>query len=135
MLAADHQRSADVARPKNLSVLHVHRQWSPGRESLSGSAERTEAGRDKGPAPRAFLRQLKAIKAWGRQAPQDLGRINIPVLIANGDNDIMVPTVNSTDMARRIPGAELVIYKDAGHGGISQNYADFVPKALSFLGA
>ncbi|MBB2755318.1 UNVERIFIED_ORG: pimeloyl-ACP methyl ester carboxylesterase [Rhizobium aethiopicum] len=93
-----------------------------------------KAGRDKGPTPRAFLRQLKAIKAWGRQAPQDLGRINIPVLIANGDDDIMVPTVNSADMARRIPGAQLIIYKDAGHGGIFQNHADFVPKALAFLG-
>ncbi len=94
-----------------------------------------KAGRDKGPTPSAFWRQLKAIKAWGRQAPQDLGRIQIPVLIANGDDDIMVPTVNSTDMARRIPGAELVIYEDAGHGGIFQYHADFVPKALSFLGA
>lgn len=94
-----------------------------------------KVGRDKGPTPGAFLRQLKAIKAWGRQAPQDLGSIKIPVLIANGDDDIMVPTVNSTDMARRIPGAQLVIYEDAGHGGIFQYHADFVPKALSFLGA
>lgn len=94
-----------------------------------------KAGRDKGPTPGAFLRQLKAIEAWGRQAPQDLGSIKIPVLIANGDDDIMVPTVNSTDMARRIPGAQLVIYEDAGHGGIFQYHADFVPKALSFLGA
>lgn len=94
-----------------------------------------KAGRDKGPTPGAFLRQLRAIKAWGRQAPQDLGSIKIPVLIANGDNDIMVPTVNSTDMARRIPGAQLVIYEDAGHGGIFQNHADFVLKALSFLDA
>ncbi|EJC82355.1 putative hydrolase or acyltransferase of alpha/beta superfamily [Rhizobium leguminosarum bv. trifolii WSM2297] len=94
-----------------------------------------KAGRDKGPTPRALLRQLKAIKAWGRQAAQDLGRINIPVLIANGSNDIMVPTINSTDLARRIPGAQLVVYDDAGHGGIFQNHADFVPKALSFLGA
>ncbi|RFB78271.1 alpha/beta fold hydrolase [Methylovirgula sp. 4M-Z18] len=94
-----------------------------------------KAGRDKGPTPGAFLRQLKAIKAWGRQAAQDLGRINIPVLIANGDNDIMVPTVNSADMAQRIPGADLVIYQDAGHGGIFQHHAYFVPKALSFLAA
>ncbi|WP_229743693.1 alpha/beta fold hydrolase [Aliidongia dinghuensis] len=93
------------------------------------------AARDKGPIPGAFLRQLKAIKAWGRQAPQDLGRIKIPVLIANGDDDVMVPTVNSTDIARRIPEAELVIYQDAGHGGIFQYHADFVSKALSFLGA
>ena len=91
--------------------------------------------RDKEPAFGAFLRQLKAITAWGNQAPQDLGRIKISVLVANGDNDIMVPTVNSHDMARRIPNAQLIIYKDAGHGGIFQNHADFVTKALSFLSA
>ncbi|MBY3225291.1 alpha/beta fold hydrolase [Rhizobium laguerreae] len=109
-----------------------------GRQAAKAFLDRLKerkAGRDKGPTPRAFLRQLQAIKAWGRQAPQDLGRITIPVLIANGDDDIMVPTVNSAVMAQRIPGAELVVYKDAGHGGIFQNYADFVPKALSFLGA
>jgi pimeloyl-ACP methyl ester carboxylesterase len=89
--------------------------------------------RDKGPTPRAFLRQLAAIKAWGRQAPQDLGRIGIPVLVANGDNDIMVPTANSRDMARRLPDAELVIYPDAGHGGIFQYHGEFVSKALAFL--
>lgn len=91
--------------------------------------------RDKEPTPRAFLRQLKAIKGWGRQPPQNLAAIKIPVLIANGDNDIMVPTVNSIDMARRISGAELVIYEDAGHGGIFQHHEAFVKKALSFLGA
>jgi len=92
-----------------------------------------QVDRDKGPTPRAFLRQLKAIKAWGRQAPQDLGGIRIPVLIANGDNDVMVPTVNSTDMAQRIRNSQLVIYEDAGHGGIFQHHADFVPKVLAFL--
>jgi pimeloyl-ACP methyl ester carboxylesterase len=91
--------------------------------------------RDKEPTPRAFLRQLRAIKAWGCQAPQDLGRIHIPVLVANGDNDIMVPTSNSRDLVRRIPNAELVIYTDAGHGGIFQYHSEFVPKALAFLAA
>jgi len=108
-----------------------------GRQAAKAFLERLKerkADRDKGPTPRAFLRQLKAIQAWGRQAPQDLGRIRIPVLIANGDNDIMVPTVNSHDMARRIAGSQLVIYKDAGHGGIFQYHGEFVPKALAFLG-
>ena len=36
-------------------------------------------------------------------------------------------------IARRISGAELVIYPDAGHGGIFQYHGDFVPKALAFL--
>ncbi|AJP73697.1 alpha/beta fold hydrolase [Sphingomonas hengshuiensis] len=92
-----------------------------------------KADRDKAPTPRAFLRQLAAIKAWGRQIPQDLGRIGIPVLVANGDKDIMVPTANSRDMAQRIPNAELVIYPDAGHGGIFQYHREFVSKALDFL--
>ncbi|NEJ69315.1 alpha/beta fold hydrolase [Rhizobium phaseoli] len=129
---------------KGLLTLHDPKTYlfftstANGRRSANAFLDRLKerkVGRDKGPTPRAFLRQLKAIKAWGRQAPQDLGRINIPVLIAKGDSDIMVPTVNSTDMARRIPGAQLVIYEDAGHGGIFQNHADFVPKALSFLAA
>ena len=89
--------------------------------------------RDKGPTPRALLRQLKAITAWGKQAPQELGRLRMPTLIANGDNDIMVPTVNSHELAKRIPDAQLVIYQDAGHGSIFQNHTDFVAKAVAFL--
>ena len=37
-----------------------------------GRLEVRKADRDKGPTLGAFLRQLKAIKAWGRQAPQEL---------------------------------------------------------------
>ena len=107
-----------------------------GRRAAQAFLERLKErkeNRDKEPSLRAFLRQLKAITAWGKQAPQDLGSIKIPVLVANGDNDIMVPTVNSRDMARRFPNAQLVIYEDAGHGGIFQNYSDFVKSALTFL--
>lgn len=89
--------------------------------------------RDRPATPRAFLRQLKAIHAWGRQAPQPLESLRIPVLIANGDHDIMVPTALSRDMARRLPQAQLVLYDDAGHGGIFQHRDDFVRRALAFL--
>jgi pimeloyl-ACP methyl ester carboxylesterase len=54
-------------------------------------------------------------------------------LVANGDNDRMVPSHNSYDMAKRFPKAHLVIYKDAGHGGIFQNHNEFVKSALAFL--
>ena len=91
--------------------------------------------RDKSVSIAAFLAQLKAIHAWGRQAPADLSRIKQPVLVANGENDKMVPSSNSIDMARRIPNAELVLYNDAGHGGIFQYHRQFVPKALAFLGS
>jgi len=102
------------------------------KEFLARLKER-KTNRDKEPTPRAFLRQLTAIHAWGNQPPQDLGAITIPVLVANGDNDIMVPSENTVDMAKRIKGAELVIYKDAGHGGIFQYHKEFTKTALAFL--
>jgi pimeloyl-ACP methyl ester carboxylesterase len=82
----------------------------------------------------AFRAQLKAIHAWGLQPSADLSRIRHPVLVANGDQDKMVPSSNSVDLARRLPNAELVIYEDAGHGGIFQYHEVFVRKALVFLG-
>ncbi|HSI17486.1 MAG TPA: alpha/beta hydrolase, partial [Sphingomonas sp.] len=84
-----------------------------------------KTARDKPITVSAFLRQLKAIHAWGRQSPQDLGAIEKPVLVANGDQDIMVPSSNSIDLARRLPNAELVLYEDAGHGGIFQFHQTF----------
>jgi len=107
-----------------------------GRQAASAFLKRLkerESDRDKGPTPRALFRQLNAIKAWGRQAAQDLGRLRMPVLVVNGDSDIMVPTELSYDIARRIPHAQLVIYPDAGHGGVFQHHAEFVPKVLEFL--
>lgn len=91
--------------------------------------------RDKAVSLTGFLRQLKAIKAWGLQVPQPLDTIRKPVLVANGDQDIMVPSENSADLARRIPGGELVLYPDAGHGGIFQYHEAFLMKARTFLGA
>jgi pimeloyl-ACP methyl ester carboxylesterase len=104
------------------------------RDFLRRLKER-KANRVKGVSIPAFITQLKAIHAWGRQAPADLSRIKHPVLVANGDQDKMVPSSNSIDMARRIPDAELVIYEDAGHGGIFQYHRQFVPKALAFFGS
>ncbi|MET3366926.1 UNVERIFIED_CONTAM: pimeloyl-ACP methyl ester carboxylesterase [Jeotgalibacillus campisalis] len=82
----------------------------------------------------AFQTQLKAIRKWGLSPSADLGVITQPTLIANGDIDRMVPSVLSSDMHRRIPGSELVIYPDSGHGGIFQFHDRFVPVALKFLG-
>jgi pimeloyl-ACP methyl ester carboxylesterase len=45
----------------------------------------------------------------------------------------MVPTPNSHDLARRPPNSTLIIYPDAGHGGIFQFHTSFVPSALEFL--
>ncbi len=94
--------------------------------------ERTE-DRDAKISVKAFQTQLKAIKRWGRATPADLSKIRQPTLIANGDNDRMVPSVLSEDMHRRIAGSELVIYPDSGHGGIFQYHNEFTSAAIEFL--
>jgi pimeloyl-ACP methyl ester carboxylesterase len=94
--------------------------------------ERTE-DRDKRISLQARRAQLKAIRAAGLSKPDDLSKITQPVFVANGDNDLMVASSNSADMARRLPNAELKIYADSGHGGVFQHYRDFVPSVLAFL--
>ncbi len=98
---------------------------SAARQFVKRLKERKD-NRDKSITVRAFRSQLKAIHAWGTQKPSDLTSIGHPVLIANGDDDTMVPTSNSLDLADRLPDATLRIYPDAGHGGIFQHHAQFV---------
>ena len=51
----------------------------------------------------------------------------------NGESDKMVPTKNTVDLDRRLPNSQLVLYPDAGHGGVFQFHQDFVKRALEFL--
>jgi pimeloyl-ACP methyl ester carboxylesterase len=39
--------------------------------------------------------------------------------VVNGRRDVMVPSVNSYHLAQNIPGAQLVVYPDSGHGSLS----------------
>jgi pimeloyl-ACP methyl ester carboxylesterase len=77
--------------------------------------------------------QVAAIQAWGQGEATTLEAVQNPVLVVNGDDDVMVPSFNSFELARRLPRAQLSIFPDAGHGGIFQHHAVFVPQALAFL--
>ncbi|TWP49485.1 alpha/beta hydrolase [Lentzea tibetensis] len=103
-----------------------------GRTFVNRLKERT-VDRDAEIKTKAFQTQLKAIKKWGRSAPDDLSSVTQPTLIANGDNDRMVPSVLSEDLHRRIEDSELIIYPDSGHGGIFQYHQEFAPVAVEFL--
>ncbi|SDS09469.1 Pimeloyl-ACP methyl ester carboxylesterase [Nocardioides scoriae] len=95
-------------------------------------SERTR-DRDRPISAQARLAQLRAITAGGLHAPDDLSAIKVPVLVANGDHDLMVATAHSADMARRLPDAKLVVYPDSGHGGVFQHHQAFVSEVLDFL--
>ena len=103
-----------------------------GKQFLGRLQERT-TDRDKAISVRSFRAQLKAIHGWGQQQPADLASIHQPVLVLNGESDKMVPTKNTVDLDRRLPNSQLVVYPDAGHGGVFQFHEDFVKRALEFL--
>ncbi|EAP96977.1 possible peroxidase (Non-Heme peroxidase) [Janibacter sp. HTCC2649] len=105
---------------------------SAGKAFIKRLGERT-VDRDRQIGLKALRTQLKAIQRFGRSAPSDLSTFTQPTLIANGDNDRMVPSVLSEDLHRRITGSELVIYPDSGHGAIFQFHHTFAPVAAEFL--
>ncbi|WP_228427519.1 alpha/beta fold hydrolase [Chryseobacterium gambrini] len=92
-----------------------------------------KVNRDKKVKLAVLKKQLKAIKIWGNAKPMDLSTFNLPVFIANGDADRMVPTPNSYDMAKRFPNSQLKIYPNSGHGGIFQYHEEFIQQAIEFL--
>ncbi|RHW28178.1 alpha/beta hydrolase [Nocardioides immobilis] len=101
-------------------------------EYFARLAERT-ADRSRPISRQATLAQLRAITAGGLHAPDDLSVVKVPVLVANGDHDLMVASEHSADMARRFPDAKLVVYPNSGHGGVFQYHREFVPEVLAFL--
>ena len=107
-----------------------------GKHAARAFVERLEERTRDRDAPitvKAFRKQLKAIKRWGRATPADLSVMNQPTLIANGDNDRMVPTTLSEDLHRRIVRSQLIIYPNSGHGAIFQYHNEFAATAIEFL--
>ena len=119
--------------PKEFLFFNRNATGKPAARAFVNRLKERTADRDVPVTLKALQTQLKAIKAWGRSAGADLSRITQPTLIANGDNDRMVPSVLSPDMHRRIKGSEMIVYPDSGHGGIFQFHDKFAPVAVQFL--
>jgi pimeloyl-ACP methyl ester carboxylesterase len=95
-------------------------------------------GRDTTPTLVARDRQAGAIVEWGIPDVGKLARlagIRVPTLVANGDDDIMVPTVSSYLLAGHLPDAQLFIYPGAGHGFLFQYPHEFAAEVNAFLAA
>jgi pimeloyl-ACP methyl ester carboxylesterase len=119
--------------PKEFLFFNRNATGKPAAKAFVNRLKERTVDRDKPMSLRGFQTQLKAIQRFGRSTPSDLSKITQPTLIANGDNDRMVPSVLSEDLHRRIRGSELVIYADSGHGGIFQFHENFAPVAVEFL--
>lgn len=92
------------------------------------------------PAPvvtgESFKAQAAAIKSFAGGATATLphlAKIAQPVLVANGQSDVMIPAYNSYVMAQRLPNALLILYPNAGHAFLFQHTEHFSRQVLDFL--
>lgn len=80
--------------------------------------------------------QLAALAKWGapRENPYDyLRALEQPTLVVNGDNDVIIYSINSWHLQQHIPNAQLILYPDANHGSLYQYPERFVAHVDRFL--
>ena len=56
----------------------------------------------------------------------------MPVLVMNGDKDVLVPSERSWQLYQRLPNAQLVMYPKSGHGFIWQ-YSTLVASHINLF--
>jgi len=108
---------------------------SAGRQFVQRLALRIE-DKDTPTTAEAAGAQLAAMAAWEKSRGEpyaDLKKISQPVLVTNGNNDIMIPTVNSFTLSAHLPNAQLIIYPDSGHGALFQHAGAFTSHVSEFL--
>jgi pimeloyl-ACP methyl ester carboxylesterase len=82
--------------------------------------------------------QYDAVCEWGIPDHGQLQRVSVigmPVFVANGDGDPMIPPHLSYLLAGLIPPARVKIYPDASHGFLFQHHAEFARDVDAFLTA
>jgi len=95
--------------------------------------ERT-ADRDAAVSNETIGAQVTAMAKWeSGTSPAGLAGVEQPVLVVNGDDDAMLPTINSFQLAELLPNAQLSIYPDSGHGALFQYHELFVRQVSDFL--
>jgi pimeloyl-ACP methyl ester carboxylesterase len=81
--------------------------------------------------------QLKALADWTEGADPagpGIAKLKMPVLVADGSVDALVPVGNDRELAKAIPDAQLVLYPDASHGFLFQDETAFLARVLHFVG-
>ena len=82
----------------------------------------------------AFAGQVEAILNVDASRTADLDKIDVPVMVLAGNQDILTPRGDSEELAERIPTAELVVISGAAHGFMVEHASTFNRVLLDFLG-
>ena len=106
-----------------------------GQKALQRMHARTE-DRDAATTWQTREAQYDAVCAWGipdHARLQQVGALDMPVFVANGDSDPMILPRYSYLLAGLIPHAQVKIYPDSAHGFLFQHHAEFAADVGAFL--
>ncbi|KAK4064839.1 uncharacterized protein Triagg1_8838 [Trichoderma aggressivum f. europaeum] len=106
-------------------------QTDAGREAAQGWWDRVNERKVDGETPllefvnpEGTARQVEAVVHWNTPekngAYDRLSDLEMPVLVMNGDDDLLIPPSRSWELAKKIPNSQLIIYPKAGHGFLYQ---------------
>jgi len=85
-------------------------------------------------SPDLVSRQAAAMDAWHRTGIGNrLREMNVPVLVATGTDDIVIPPSNALRLVNAIPGAWLAQFNGGGHAFMAQYPRPLADLINSFL--
>jgi pimeloyl-ACP methyl ester carboxylesterase len=93
-------------------------------------------GRDEPTTWQTRQAQYDAVCAWGvpnHSLLQRVAAIELPVFVANGDSDPMIPPRYSHLLAGLLSDARVKIYPDSAHGFLFQHHSEFAADVNAFL--
>ena len=124
-------------RPEEFSLyiqllIYSKKSWDDEQIHDSLLEDRKNASLDTNPQPLIGL-EGQAAACINHHVLAELGQINIPALVIDGEEDAFTPSWMTLEVAQAIPNAELHLYKNSGHAFHWENLEDFNPRVRDWL--
>jgi pimeloyl-ACP methyl ester carboxylesterase len=124
-------------RPEEFSLfiqllIYSKKSWDDEKISAGLLEDRKNAALDSNPQPLLGL-EGQAAACISHSVLGELGQINIPTLVIDGEEDAFTPQWMTREVAEAIPNAELHLYKESGHAFHWENLEDFNPRIRDWL--
>lgn len=150
VVGGDPKHFTEVATASNFdefhsSLIHTFFSQSDKKQAVGEKWIQRMAGARQNRAPllgeEGTQAQIAAVQRWfggdfrEEGSYDQLGQIKVPTLVANGSNDLLVPTENSIVLWRGLKNTDVTLhlYPDSGHGFLDEYPVQFSRLVNEFL--